>query len=117
MGSAAPGEACGGLRLRMAANEFPDCHRSALVRAVADMTRPIRIVVVPIALGLAFAWVSDPSARLSAQDQRAANSRFSPKRMADGKEWTTRNLNVNAAPSYCYEDAESNCDRYGRLYT
>jgi uncharacterized protein (TIGR02145 family) len=37
--------------------------------------------------------------------------------MADGKQWTTRNLDVNIAPSYCYEDAEQNCRRYGRLYT
>jgi uncharacterized protein (TIGR02145 family) len=39
------------------------------------------------------------------------------RRMADGKEWTTANLNVNASPSYCYDDAEQNCRRYGRLYT
>ena len=39
------------------------------------------------------------------------------KRMADGKQWTTRNLDVDVAPSYCYEDAEGNCRRYGRLYT
>jgi uncharacterized protein (TIGR02145 family) len=37
--------------------------------------------------------------------------------MADGKEWMTSNLNANASPSYCYDDAESNCRRYGRLYT
>jgi uncharacterized protein (TIGR02145 family) len=40
-----------------------------------------------------------------------------PRRMPDGKQWTTENLNVNMAPSYCYEDAEVNCRRYGRLYT
>jgi uncharacterized protein (TIGR02145 family) len=39
------------------------------------------------------------------------------KRMADGKVWTITNLNVNASPSFCYEDAEANCRRYGRLYT
>ena len=37
--------------------------------------------------------------------------------MSDGKQWTTRNLDVNIAPSYCYEDAELNCGQYGRLYT
>jgi uncharacterized protein (TIGR02145 family) len=37
--------------------------------------------------------------------------------MADGKEWTTANLNVHTSSSYCYDDAESNCRRYGRLYT
>jgi uncharacterized protein (TIGR02145 family) len=41
----------------------------------------------------------------------------SAKRMADGKEWTTTNLNVNASSSYCYDDAERNCRQYGRLYT
>jgi uncharacterized protein (TIGR02145 family) len=41
----------------------------------------------------------------------------SSRRMADGKQWTTDNLNVNTPPSYCYEDSELNCRRYGRLYT
>jgi uncharacterized protein (TIGR02145 family) len=41
----------------------------------------------------------------------------SSRRMADGKQWTTQNLNVAAPQSYCYEDAEANCRRYGRLYT
>ena len=31
--------------------------------------------------------------------------------------WMTQNLNVNVVPSHCYEDAELNCRRYGRLYT
>lgn len=37
-------------------------------------------------------------------------------RMPDGKQWTTVNLNVDVGASYCYEDAELNCRRYGRLY-
>ncbi len=37
-------------------------------------------------------------------------------KMADGKQWTTNNLNVKAMPSYCYDDAELNCRQYGRLY-
>jgi len=37
--------------------------------------------------------------------------------MLDGKEWTTANLSVETAGSYCYDDADSNCRRYGRLYT
>jgi uncharacterized protein (TIGR02145 family) len=39
------------------------------------------------------------------------------KRMPDGKLWTTKNLDVAAKPSYCYDDSEHNCRRYGRLYT
>lgn len=41
----------------------------------------------------------------------------SSRRMADGKEWTTRNLDVHTGASYCYQDAEANCQHYGRLYT
>jgi uncharacterized protein (TIGR02145 family) len=37
--------------------------------------------------------------------------------MADGKQWTVENLNVDTAPSYCYDGAQLNCSRYGRLYT
>ena len=40
----------------------------------------------------------------------------SVKRMADGKQWTTINLSVNNAPSYCYSDSTANCLKYGRLY-
>lgn len=39
------------------------------------------------------------------------------RRMADGKQWTTENLNVESAESYCYENADGNCGEYGRLYT
>ena len=41
----------------------------------------------------------------------------SSKQMADGQEWTTANLNVVTASSYCHDDSEANCRRYGRLYT
>src|SRR5262245_52605390 len=39
------------------------------------------------------------------------------KRMPEGKQWTTENLNVATDQSYCYDNAEQNCRRYGRLYT
>jgi uncharacterized protein (TIGR02145 family) len=53
----------------------------------------------------------------SAEGQNASGAISASRRMADGKEWTTANLNVNASASYCYNDAERNCRRYGRLYT
>ena len=37
--------------------------------------------------------------------------------MPDGHRWTTENLTVRTEGSYCYDDAEPNCRRYGRLYT
>jgi uncharacterized protein (TIGR02145 family) len=82
---------------------------------VKGQTVPIRACVVAIALGMVLESVF--LERLSAQDQKASSTVYSSKRMADGKEWTAHNLDVNTVPSYCYEDAELNCRRYGRLYT
>ena len=71
------------------------------------MSRPVRLAVAPIVFCLAFVSVNG-------QDKKAAGA---SKRMADGKMWMTRNLDVDVAPSYCYGGAEANCQRYGRLYT
>jgi uncharacterized protein (TIGR02145 family) len=65
----------------------------------------VRLCVVAIAVSIASGSAQNVTDKVSSQ------------RMADGKEWTTANLNVQASPSYCFEDAESNCRRYGRLYT
>ncbi len=62
---------------------------------------PIRVVAIAVTLACGSAALGDVSS----------------KRMPDGKQWTMENLNVKAAASYCYEDAEQNCERYGRLYT
>ena len=70
----------------------------------------IRMCVASLALSVAFGPAS------SAQDPKTSGT-TSSKRMADGKQWTTHNLNVSTVPSYCYEDADSSCRRYGRLYT
>jgi len=79
---------------------------------------PIRIRVAAIALSIAFGSVGGAgSTQRLAKDQNVSGTISSSRRMADGKEWTTANLNVNASPSYCYDDAEPNCRRYGRLYT
>jgi uncharacterized protein (TIGR02145 family) len=76
-----------------------------------------RSSVVAIALSIAFGFVAAAgSPQRSAKDQNPAGTIVPSKRMADGKEWTTANLNVSTSSSYCYDDAESNCRRYGRLY-
>jgi uncharacterized protein (TIGR02145 family) len=72
---------------------------------------------VAIVLSIAFCSINPSLGFLSAQEPKPSAARYSPKRLPDGKEWTTRNLDVNVAPSYCYEGAEPNCLRYGRLYT
>ena len=79
-------------------------------------TRLIRLRVVPIALmafGLpaASGWTEGPA------KGREAAATVPSRRLADGKEWMVENLNAGTAPSYCYDDAELNCGRYGRLYT
>ena len=73
----------------------------------------------PMRVGVAFIVLAlgTPGQRLSAQPQKASDTTYPSKRMADGKRWTTHNLEVNLPPSYCYENAESNCRHYGRLYT
>jgi len=55
-----------------------------------------RISAVAIALGIAFGFVGGAgSTQGSAKDQKLSGTIASSKRMADGKEWTTANLNVN----------------------
>jgi len=78
----------------------------------------MRIGVVAIALSVAFGLgLGGRSTQCSGTEQNLSGTIGSPKRMADGKEWTTANLNVNTSSSYCFDDAEPNCRRYGRLYT
>jgi uncharacterized protein (TIGR02145 family) len=76
----------------------------------------IRVWVISVALDIAFGFTASLEP-VSAQDRKSFGTTYSPKRMADRKEWTTHNLNVNTVRSYCYEGAESNCRQYGRLYT
>lgn len=72
-----------------------------------------RAYAAAVVLGMVVSVAAQPR---SANEQASLSTVVS-KRMADGKEWMTTNLAVNAPSSYCYADAESNCRRYGRLYT
>ena len=84
---------------------------------VNGQAMPVHFFAASIALSLAFGFGSASLERLSAQDQTAPGGMHSARRMADGKRWTTRNLDVDTVPSYCYQDKDVNCRRYGRLYT
>ncbi len=77
---------------------------------------PRRIVTVMLSIAVGFVCASCFKQR-SVNDQRVPGVLYSSQQMSDGKQWLTENLNVNIAQSYCYEDAELNCRRYGRLYT
>ena len=77
--------------------------------------RRVSVLLIGVAVVSVTLLGRTPSASL---DRRAAQPKtfgttYSSKRMADGKQWTTQNLNVNTAQSYCYEDAELNCGQYG----
>ena len=37
--------------------------------------------------------------------------------MKDGQRWMTQNLDFNVEGAYCYDKEESNCEKYGKLYT
>jgi uncharacterized protein (TIGR02145 family) len=81
-------------------------------------TRAIRVHILPIVLGIVVGCLGASGlTERSAQDQKASRTVSSSKRMPDGKQWTTDNLNLNIRASYCYEGSELNCRRYGRLYT
>jgi uncharacterized protein (TIGR02145 family) len=76
----------------------------------------IRPLTIALSVALASAGAACSPSR-SADDQKASDTIPSFRRMADGKEWTTDNLDVGLDPTYCYDDTELNCRRYGRLYT
>lgn len=86
------------------------------MRRVHDQTMHRRLRGLAIALSLAWPWQTACSTD-SADDGTKSGMILSAKRMPDGKQWTTDNLNVATDQSYCYQDAEANCRRYGRLYT
>jgi uncharacterized protein (TIGR02145 family) len=81
--------------------------------------RRVSILLIGVAVVSVTLLAQTPTASLAlgAAQPTSSGTTYSSKRMADGKQWTTQNLNVNTAQSYCYEDAELNCRQYGRLYT
>jgi uncharacterized protein (TIGR02145 family) len=89
---------------------------AALVLLLSTSQAPAQMAVVEARFSVA-RTVSATQRATSAQEQRAPHMEYSTRRMADGKEWTTQNLEINTVPSYCYEDSDLNCRRYGRLYT
>lgn len=74
--------------------------------AVISRTGIVRIVMTATALSLLFAAHGSASQQRSGQTRNASASHFSFQRMADGKWWTTSNLNLQALQSYCYDDKQ-----------
>jgi hypothetical protein len=70
------------------------------MNSVQDKTGPIQIRVVAIAVGIAFGSVGASGlTNPSAKDQKASGTIHSSRRMPDGKQWTTDNLNVKTGRS------------------
>jgi uncharacterized protein (TIGR02145 family) len=79
---------------------------------------PIRLGGSALALIIALAPVAAACSTHRSVSGTTERDTIHPSRlMPDGKQWTTANLNVGIGGSYCYDDAELNCRRYGRLYT
>src|SRR5262245_6712736 len=81
------------------------------------MPKSNHMAVLIIAAGLIYTHVT-----AHAQSQRDAlrdsdGNRYAVRVMPDQKLWMIDNLNLNIPGSYCYDDQEQNCARYGRLYT
>ena len=62
---------------------------------VKHKIKSIRVCLISIALSIAFVSLSTSVQRLSAHARKASGTRHSTKRMADGKLWSTHNLDVN----------------------
>src|SRR5688500_17722539 len=75
-----------------------------------------RRIALALCLASSLAGGSCPAKRVT-EDQLASGALTPSRRMGDGKQWMTVNLRVSADQSYCYDDTEANCRRYGRLYT
>jgi uncharacterized protein (TIGR02145 family) len=87
------------------------------MNSVKDSTRPSRIRAATIALSIALASVGASCSTHRSPEDLNVSGTISSRRLSDGKQWMTENLNVSIGGSYCYDDAELNCRRYGRLYT
>ena len=75
-----------------------------------------RAWVLSAALSIALGFPGASLTHASASDQAVSHG-VSSKRMPDGKQWTTENLNVDIRSSSCHGESAENCRRYGRLYT
>jgi uncharacterized protein (TIGR02145 family) len=76
-----------------------------------------RTFAAAVVLSIALGAIGGVAATQRSANEQTSSGTVASRRMADGKDWTTTNLNVNVQPSYCYDDAEPNCRRYGRLYS
>jgi uncharacterized protein (TIGR02145 family) len=66
---------------------------------------------VAAAIGLAGCWNGDPNTLIDKRDGQKYRIVT-----IGGDRWMAQNLNYKTDSSWCYENADSNCVKYGRLY-
>mgnify|MGYP003575238147 CR=1 FL=1 len=76
----------------------------------------MRFLAIALATALSLAVVSC-AANDSPSDAEVSQRRHTSQRMMDGKEWLTENLSLATDESYCFDEREEHCLRFGRLYT
>jgi uncharacterized protein (TIGR02145 family) len=88
------------------------------------LTKPIH-APAPEASGIADTLTDNGGGKIYAPETIGAYGSFTDDRdgktykmmkMPDGKTWLAENLNYKTGESWCYDDDDSNCAKYGRMY-
>ena len=73
---------------------------------------------ITVAVAMCFACLDDHClAQSTSKVTDMDGNVYSVKILDDNLIWMTDNMNLNIPGSYCYENIDTNCRKYGRLYT
>ena len=61
--------------------------------------------------------ITDPNAISGTFTDNRDGQNYPWVRLKDGKKWMAKNLNYQTTNTWCYNDNQDNCTKYGRLYT
>jgi len=83
------------------------------------------LTVITVVVTMVFCTTTKPIAQIEGSDPEIQDSvivdrdhnKYPIKVFSDNSLWMTANLNLKIPDSYCHENIEENCERYGRLYT
>ena len=94
--------------------------KKAIILLVCKITNELKLVLSVMAIEVLISMSGTACMSQHFQDSMVIDSdgnNYPIKLLADDKLWMTANLNLKMPASYCYEDTEENCKRFGRLYT